>query len=322
LRGKVANLKQELSALAAAMGVKRRKLPKPPHRQLVNRIAKQLIGPMLKNKAKVFERRDRRGKLVAAMLFEPGEKRRHATFFLLSLPGDPDSRRWLAETLQIQKPLLGRRCEGNLELWQRNLLPWFARQGFAVRAVYLEGEVEKSLRRLRRHYGKELRAPLDEAGGSIRAAKSVKEFSPYLEILRKEYGRNPQFGHFVSNKKFLTDLHKFHAGMLRRGKKSLWLVHGRDRLFGGSDVFQFPGTKRAGFGVNLSAMAQGKHFARALYETVLLELRARGVTHYEGSTGQPGVMRLGKVMGRRLVMIKVDRGFAKPFPPGHFKSWL
>jgi hypothetical protein len=284
-------LKPELSALLALTAAKRHKLSREESLRLQRRISKQYIGPMLKNKASVFERRNPRGKLVAAALFEPADlkKRRHATFLLLSLPGDRASLNWLAKILEQEKALLGRRCEGNLELWQRTLLPWFKRQGFPVRAVYLEGEVEKSLRRLRAHYGKELRVPAEQSGVTIRAATSVREFAPYLEILRKEYGRNPQFGHFVSNKKFLMGLHKFHAGMLRRGKKSLWLVYGKNRqLLGGSDIFQFPGTKRAGFGVNLTAKAQGKRLARALYETVLRSDEARennGPQTYKNQSG-------------------------------------
>jgi hypothetical protein len=84
----------------------------------------------------------------------------------------------------------------------------------------------------------------------------------------------------------------------------------------------FDGKKRAAFGMNLKSKLQGKGFARALYEIILTELQKRGFKTYYGNTGQPGVMRIGKIMGRWSSGYNLDRGIAKPFPKDHFKLWL
>ena len=95
---------------------------------------------------------------------------------------------------------------------------------------------------------------------------------------------------------------------------------------GGTDILEIPkgldGRRRAGFGVCFATNEQGKGFARVIYEAVLEELQARGISVYVGSTGQPGVMRLGKILDRQLRGVEVDRGITRPFRRGHFRSWL
>jgi GNAT superfamily N-acetyltransferase len=113
---------------------------------------------------------------------------------------------------------------------------------------------------------------------------------------------------------------------MKRGKKPLWLIRKGKRLIGGVDAFEppsrFDGKRRGGCGLNLTREAQGKGFARAIYETMLLELRNRGIERYFGYTAQPGVMRLGKIMGRTLWGLEVDREFSKVFSSKHFKAWV
>lgn len=319
------NLDNEFAELWANCISRQRKLThtKAIQEKLECTARKGLLEPFAKSGGGIYLRRDRRGKLRAAVLISCSPKYH---FAIVSAPRDRAAHNWAKTILNDHLPKGGRPCEGRIEPGQMDLLPWLCSQGFGIRSVRLEGGVESSLRRLRRHYGKKLRTPFEQAGLTIAAARSSAEITPYLRILRTEYRRNPQFGTHVTDPRFQRAIRRDLARTMKHGEKSLWLIRRNGKLVGGVDVFEssshIDGKRRAWFGVNLTRELQGKNCARAIYEAILMELQKRGVERYLGSTAQPGVMRLGKIMGRRLWGVEVDRGVTKEFSRAHFKGWV
>lgn len=278
----------------------------------------------------LFIRRNKKKKLVAAVLIRimPVEFEPHLTeknFMILSMPGDQGSLKWAQSILEENESFLGVRCAGKLEPWQTALIPWFESKGIGIRSVWLHGDVDKSLRLLRSHYGKSLREPFEMAGMRVAPAKTNSEIKTYVNIIKSEFQKNPQFGTVIKQPKFLKAVLKDQMNGLKNGNPPLLIFKG-DRILGGLDIVEHPagidGKKRAAFGMNLSSKIQGKGFSRALYEIILLELQKRRFKTYYGNTGQPGVMRIGKIMGRWTSGYSLDRGIAKPFPKDHFKLWL
>lgn len=322
------SVEDEISALHAKSLIKfrRLRLSAQGRRKMQARIHKNHVAPFFVRGSNIFLKRNAGKKLIAALLItnKPHYTSGVCTFMIFTMPGDHKSLLWAQSILK--RPVLEWKCRGILSPWQRSLLPTLRTKSIRVRSVCLEGGVKESLKRLQRHYGKFLRTPAEEIGLDFRPARNKMEVAPYLRILKREYGKNPQFGTFVADPNFLNQLKRRLTAEIARKEKFLWLAYRKKKLIGGVDIVEFPrgpdGKKRAGFGVNLSSPYQGKKIARALYASILEQLQARKVDLYFGNTGQPGVMRLGKIMGRKLKDVEVDRGLAKAFPALHFKDWL
>ncbi|WP_277577907.1 hypothetical protein [Bdellovibrio svalbardensis] len=275
-------------------------------------------------------RRSKKQQLVAAVLIttvpvEFQSKIFERKFMILSMPGDSSSLKWAKSVLEENESLLGKRCSGKLEYWQKDLIPWFESKGIGIRSVLLHGDIDKSLRLLRAHYGKTLRESFEKAGLHILPARSIKDIDSYIRLIKSEFTKNPQFGATVKNPKFLKFVKMDQRNNMKNGNPPLLVYRGKT-LCGGLDLIEVPagldGKKRAAFGINLNSKMQGKGLSRALYERILLELQKRGFKTYYGNTGQPGVMRMGKIMGRWVGGYTLDRGVARPFPKDHFKLWL
>lgn len=325
-------IQDELTILFANSIFKFRKIkPSNRIRKLVEGdFSKVHFAPFVDNGGGIFLRRDKKKNLVAAVLIttvpvEYQPKLSQRKFMILSMPGDAASLEWAKSVLEDNESLLGKRCFGKIEYWQKQLIPWFESKGIGIRAVWLQGEVNKSLKRLRAHYGKNLREPFVNAGLYIAPARTVSEIDAYIRIIKSEFTKNPQFGAWVNEPKFLKLVRIDFKNSLKKSKPPL-LIYKNKEICGGLDILEvsrgLDGKKRAVFGINLSSKIQGMGLSPSLYETILIELQDRGVETYYGNTGQPGVMRMGKVMGRWVSGYDLDRGVAKAFPEGHFKMWL
>ncbi|MNL01562.1 hypothetical protein D3C87_1220360 [compost metagenome] len=288
------------------------------------------FAPFLEKGGGLLLRRSKKRQLVAAILittvpveFQP--KIFERKFMILSMPGDSSSLKWVKSVLEENESLLGKRCFGKLECWQKDLIPWLEIRGIGIRSVLLHGDVDRSLRLLRTHYGKELREPFEKTGLHILPARSIKEIDNYIRLIKSEFTKNPEFGPTIKNQKFLKFLKIDQRNNMKNGNPPLLVYKGK-KLCGGLDLLEVPAgldrKKRAVFGINLSSKMQGKGLSRALYECILLELQKRGFKTYYGNTGQPGVMRMGKIMDRWVGGYNLDRGVAGPFPKDHFNLWL
>jgi hypothetical protein len=325
-------IQDELAHLFAESNFKYRKIkPAPRLRKMLEQDSINAhFAPFFARGGGIFLRRNKKQSLVAAVLITPvpvefQPRMLERKFMIVSMPGDRGSLKWAESVLEENESLLGKRCFGKIECWQAALIPWFERKGIGMRSVLLHGDVDRSLKRLRAHYGNSLRKPFESEGLHIAPARTNQDIDNYIRIIKAEFSKNPQFGAIVNEPKFLKFARIDQQNGLKQGNPPLLIYKGKT-LLGGLDLLGQPagldGKNRAAFGMNLSSKIQGKGFSRALYEIILLELRKRGFKVYVGNTGQPGVMRIGKIMGRWVGGYNLDRGVTKPFPKGHFKLWL
>ncbi len=325
-------VKDELAKLFTESIFKYRKIrPSPRVRKTWEGHAKKgYFDPFFENGGGIFLRRNKKQELVAAVLIfdEPVEYEKNTfqkKFKIVTMPGDKGSVKWVESILEENESLMGKRCSGKLDPWQKDLIPWFESKGIGMRNVLLHGDVKKSLKRLRAHYGKSLREKFESEGLHIAAARTKQDIEIYLGIIKSEFTKNSQFGVKIHHPTFLKLVKKDFMNGLKKGSPPRLVFQG-NKIVGGTDFIEhapgIDGKRRAAFGFNLRPEIQGKGIARVLYEAILSDLHSRGIEVYLGATGQPGVMRIGKIMGRWVGGYTLDRGVAKHFPAGHFKAWL
>ena len=167
-------------------------------------------------------------------------------------------------------------------------------------------------------------SPSDEY--SISPARDATEVNQYLRIVKAEFTRNPRFGTFIASPPFLRMMRKDILAALEAGKRPLWIIRRGTEMLGGIESAHMApdldGRRRVSLGINLSTAAQGKGLARVLYAKIFEELIREKVEVFRGGTAQPGVMRLGKRMGRRLVGVHLQSGGTELFSRDHFRSWI
>ena len=278
-------------------------------------------------------KRNRRGRLEAAIFAVPGsfvfvhrESETHWSFDLFSAPGPRSevarTNAWFSRELRRIRPMIGEKIDSYLEVWQRPLLPELRRLGIHAVGLALRGRIDRALAGLRAHYP-ELERELRESSYRLRPIRTRRDVRAYIEIIRAEFTRNPKFGWFVADPKFIDEMKTDLFENLRRKRDWAWVFERNGDVVGGFDFFlpkkgPFAFLAQGSFGLNLARTHQGKGLARFAYWVALKEMRRSGARFFGGTTGQPGVLRLAQVMGRRCTGIEVLGASRPPFPKRYF----
>jgi hypothetical protein len=278
---------------------------------------------------------DKNGNLLAAIVAHPGSTTfmfkgsdEFWTFNLYSAPGPKallkKTNAWFSAELPRIRPLMGKKVETYIDVWQWRVLAALDGVGIHAAGLATEGEIGPAILRLKRRDPK-IEAELAASPYSIRPIRTLADVDDYLELIRQEFTRNPKFGWFVADPRFLKGLRKEFQGWLREGKTRAWVVEHRAKIVGGFEFIYSKWSRKlrcGSVGLNLTRSAQGKGLARFIYWTVLPEMARAGALKFEGSTGQPGVLKLARVMKRKCTAIEVFGLGFRPFPKGHFDGWI
>lgn len=223
---------------------------------------------------------------------------------------------WLAEVLDDELP----RMEADLDLLldarhdaARHAL---RARGVGVDSIVLLGRPEVALARL------------IETGTSNEPAVQLvpleeEHIDPLMALERETFTREPQFCWFATNEQALARMRDglFHALSAADPMLSVVIADGRPRgLVQASLRDDALWGLTAGMSLLLAPELRGRGFARPIYRALLERMVEHGARTFKGGTNQPGVIRLGALMGRKLHAFVMRRG--APFPESHFRPYL
>lgn len=248
--------------------------------------------------------------------FVPGSGR--VTFVVAHQATGASEAAWLADQLDE----LGLPVSPTVKLcpWDVDLCEVFEARGFGLASVCLQGRSDVALARL-------LQLP--------QTSRCVEELVPgarlrrlrpddleavialYVEIFQAEpeycpFGAEPAY-HAMLLRRFRGEAHGVHyvvelEGRIR-GLLGCWI---RD------DLHTPPAS--AGMDLLLGRELRGKGLSWVAYRRILEEAFPRGAAWIKGTTGQPGVIRAARAMGRVTTGIDLVPGAV--FPPGWFDEAL
>lgn len=296
-------------------------------------VHKNFVERILRDGGVIELKRDRKAKLEAAFLIGSGScipdkkmKQPYSCFVAFTRVGDTSALEWVKTNLFQHRARLMQGCDSHLDPWQSSLLPTLKKMGIYPTSITLQGEIEAGLKKLKKHYGNSLMAPLQQNGLRIELGKNKHDVDAYIRVIKSEFTRNPQFGSFVASSFFLNAIRSHILKEFRKGRRPLLVVKRGGKILGGIDHSEIAkdlnGKSRTGFGINLAQEIHGKNIARCLYVAIMENLHKKKVKKFRGGTAQPGVMRLAKIMGRRMDGILVETLKKPLFPPNHFKGWI
>lgn len=228
--------------------------------------------------------------------------------------------RWARGCLKKHAHLFHEGTSIMLDAFYSPLLPAFARLGFPIETILLNGKPKVALRALEKRYGA-LEWPRHK-GLKLRLMRRG-DIEDALRLFRHEFTRNPHFGRICATPEYL---HNFRAKLyekIRAKCKCDWVVYDGKRLVGhfaftrqGSNAF-FAG--QAGMSLVFDAALQRQGLSKYAYATMLRRMLELKVTQFNGGTAQPGVIRLAKLMKRPLLCYVLRKGEAA-FPASHFET--
>ncbi len=263
-------------------------------------------------------------KLLASFLVVPPE---NSDFFipmqqvhLTMAPYSRKARLWMMNQVSDHSALFRKDTSLYLMNSEFELMDFLYNSGFHIRSRATMGDPLVALNGLVSAYDPPKN--LDHLELVIRPPE-MKDLDTILQITRKEFSRNPQFGWFAASKQYLKSA-KERIGREIKSPKSkgtqLAVYSKRGRLLGHSGMYVSKTPMyglASGADITLDQSIQGKGIAKTLYRMTLEELVRRKVKIFRGGTSQPGMLKLNQVMGRRThgYLMQSGKGF---FPRKHF----
>lgn len=172
--------------------------------------------------------------------------------------------------------------------------------GFAVESIVLFGPVAEGLKSL----VKKINPPrnLKHLGFEIKKIASPENVQSVMKLYKSEFRRNPQFGLWASDKKYLQQMKQSMEAELARNKLNGFVICKRSKVLGyfGYYISRINPMYPSGAGVEivLDKSIQGQGIAKTCYRFMLERLRRSNIVMIRGATSQPAVMGLGKILKR------------------------
>lgn len=281
---------------------------------------KARVSSALRRHAVDFFEKD--GAISAGIVEEPDSTAFSGVKVLSVIPdfklSSPHSRKWVERAIETRKHLFDDKTVMFLPAAYERLLPALLKSGFSIDSLILDGDPRGSLKALLRKQ----RPPTDLSHLGLQFRPATRnDIANILEISRKEFSRNPQYGWFCASPKFLRAQRKELTDAIRAGDHSHYVIERSGKFLGyfGSDATNR--AKQAGISLIFDRKIQGKGIAKTAYLILLNDMVRKKVARYRGGTSQLPVMNIAKLMNRRLVLILL-RYHAGYFPKEHFASFL
>ena len=192
---------------------------------------------------------------------------------------------------------------------------------FSVESVVLLGPTDKGLRNL----VKKLDPPrnLNHLGLEIRKISSPKDIERVIKIYKSEFGRNPQFGRWAGDSRYLKWMKKGMIEDLKKKQLNGFVICSDRKVLGYFGYSIFPPNpvypSCAGVEIALDQSIQGKGVAKTAYRLMLEELKRKRIVMIRGATSQPAVMGIGKILQRKPFAYLM-RYRSRYFKSEHFDS--
>jgi hypothetical protein len=232
-------------------------------------------------------------------------------------PGWTGAEAWLANVLDRELPRMDADLELLLDASYRAAHRALCARGVRVDSLQLLGKPREALDRLRAD-----RAIAPLPSGMAIEPLTAEHVDDVITLHRVVFTAEPQYCWFGADERWLRRRRDtLHAELDHEGGHYV-VVH-RGRVLGhlGARVREDPCFGRtAGMILVLARELRGRGLLRALYAHLLESMIAQGATAFRGGTCQPPVLRLGLVMGRRLLHLVMRRGAF--FPETHFAPYL
>lgn len=265
----------------------------------------------------VFDYLYEKDKLVAFFIFTKTEFAPGLPFAVgtLDCNGTKAAVNWIKDKLAEYQLLFNFSSHFELPIHLKRLLPHFFDAGFSIDSVKLMGVPKDCLNKFKGR-GRD-HSKLDELGLKLsRAAR--EDLSQVMDIESREFTRNPQYGHFVANEKWLKDRFQVRTKALESEKSfSYVLKNKRGKVVGhfGADIIKTPDFGNLGTPEFLfDKSIQGKGLSKIGYQILLEDMSSHGADFFMGNTAQLGVLRNAKKMGR------VPINFFLRYSPGYFAA--
>jgi len=229
------------------------------------------------------------------------------------------ARRWIAGAIRRSGPAFARGAVSFYLLASyRALLAPLYEAGVHIDSVVLWGTSRAALAALERRHPS-LDWPLEYAIDPVRTESHVLAA---LALLTAEFTRNPQFGQFVTDPKFLERERQGLREHARAGAATKFVIQMDGRIvgyFGMAVIRQHPVWGSVGSPMLcFDPRFQGRGLSKYAYATLLRRMRALRVPTFIGHTAQPPTMRTGQEMEREVFSYSMRNGVAD-FPLSHFR---
>lgn len=191
--------------------------------------------------------------------------------------------------------------------------------GFGTEYAVLLGPVSEGLNSLIQHFDPP--TDLDHLGLKIKMISSTKQLDTVMDIFRKEFGRNPQYGRWVGEAAYLTQIRKNMRAALKKKNLDGFLICRGKSILGYFGYYKTPSGPMypsiAGVEIILDQEIQGLGIVKTCYRLMLEDLRRQRVALIRGGTSQPAVIGLGKILKRKPFAYMMILG-SKYFSEEHF----
>ncbi len=228
--------------------------------------------------------------------------------------GSPEALKWTKKALKEARAR-SPKSEINLMLMApyRALIPSVSKNDMHVENLILVGDTKVSLASLRKKYGK-----LEQSDFSINPIRSERQIRDSLSILKREFERNPQFGWFVADPRYINKERKMLRLEAKRRRPNYFVMESGGKTLGYFGVEFNPKNavwgKVGGYTFCFSEAIQGKGLLKYAYSVLLKRLEELGADTYIGGTSQPSVLKLSRLMKRKPFAYIIRNG------PGYFPS--
>lgn len=235
--------------------------------------------------------------------------------------GSPQARKWALAAIKSHfKFFKKRKLSFNLMPLYKFLLPALYREGLSIDSVILIGNPKKALSGLKKRYGD--LSWHSRSDFCISPVRSKAQILQVVEIVRSEFTRNPQYGWFCADERFIQKESANLRKSLEKKDSTQYIVVEGKRVVGkfGLNVTQPHPIwgSLAGLEICLEEKAQGKGLSKLIYATLLQRMIEMRIQAFSGGTSQKPVMHLSKIMDRALFAYTLHSG-KRYFPRSHFE---
>lgn len=258
------------------------------------------------------------GRALLAHWFDPAPSTSLATRFLIvhRVPDDESALRWCRERLDELLPAFGDQVEWHAPAWEIELMRHAETHAVRRANLQLVGRVSTGLRRL-----VELRDPPRRVEGLELRELVPDDVDAVMELRRAAFAAEPRYCHFGA---LPAVLEAQRAALLADDRPADRLVvcrGGQVLGYMGAEYRQSPHRQGRGGGLDLvlGPELRGRGLLKTGYRLLLERMGDRGITWFEGATGQRPVMHLSGLMWRRPIGQILRR--QAWFPEGWFDDY-
>ena len=237
---------------------------------------------------------------LVAHWFDPAPFTTLPTRFLIvhRVPGDPDALAWCRERLDELLPAFGDTVEWHAPAWEFELMRHAEAHGVRRVNLQLVGRVETGLRRL-----VALRDPPRQLEGLRVRDLEPADVDAVMELRRSAFAAEPRYCHFGAVPAVIEAQRAALNAPERPGDRLVVCRDGEVLGFLSVETRQSPHRLGLGGGLDLvlGPALRGRGLLKTGYRLLLERMVERGVTWFEGATGQKPVMHLARLMWRRPI---------------------